>query len=292
MKKIGSGRAVLSVVLVTGFFYSLTVSAQEPRARINSPVDNSALVRLPRTHHPLISAQNDLGRVTADTAMERMVLVLKPGKDQATALSRLINRQHDKQSSSYHNWLTPEQYGAQFGPAEQDLQQTTAWLQQQGFRVDSVARGRQWIEFSGTAAQVENAFHTEMHHYMVKGEHYVANAGDISLPVSLASVVEGVLSLHNFRKQAAHSKAFQLQRNETSGKMARVEELVPAQKGLSAAASPNFTGGSGTHYLTPGDYAHIYNTLPLLNSGVNATDVSIAVVGRTDINLSDVQAFR
>ena len=144
MTKIGSGRAVLSVVLVTAFFYSLTVSAQEPRARINSPVDNSALVRLPRTHHPLISAQNDLGRVTADTAMERMVLVLKPGKDQATALSRLINRQHDKQSSSYHNWLTPEQYGAQFGPAEQDLQQTTAWLQQQGFRVDSVARGRQW----------------------------------------------------------------------------------------------------------------------------------------------------
>ena len=292
MKKIGSGRAVLSVVLVTAFFYSLTVSAQEPRVRINSPVDNSALVRLPRTHHPLISAQNDLGRVTADTAMERMVLVLKPGKDQATALSRLINQQHDKQSSSYHNWLTPEQYGAQFGPAEQDLQQITAWLQQQGFRVDSVARGRQWIEFSGTAAQVENAFHTEMHHYMVKGEHHVANTGDISLPVSLASVVEGVLSLHNFRKQAAHSKAFQLQRNETTGKMARIAELVPAQKGLSAAASPNFTGGSGTHYLTPGDYAHIYNTLPLLNSGVNGTDVSIAVVGRTDINLSDVQAFR
>src|SRR5262249_42356209 len=241
MKKIGSGKAVLSLVTVTAFFCALTVSAQEPRARINSPVDNSALLRLPRTHHPLVSAQNDLGRVTADTAMERMVLVLKPARDQAAALSRLINQQHDKQSSAYHSWLTPEQYGTQFGAVEQDLQQITGWLQQQGFRIDGVARGRQWIEFSGTAAQVENAFHTEMHHYVVKGEHHVANSGGISLPLSLAPVVEGVLSLHNFRKQAEHSKAFQLQRSTDTGKMSRIAELIPAQKGLSAVATPNLT---------------------------------------------------
>ena len=292
MTKIGSGRTVLSLTMFAVLVFSLAALAQDARVRITSPIDNSALVRLPRTHHPLVTAQSDLGRVAGDTAMDRMVLVLKPAKEQATALNRLIDQQHDKQSSSYHNWLTPEQYGAQFGAAEQDLQQITGWLQQQGFRIDSVARGRQWIEFSGTAAQVENAFHTEMHHYVVKGEQHVANAGDISLPMSLASVVEGVLSLHNFRKQAAHSKAFQLQRNEATGKMARMAELVPAQKGVSAAAAPNLTTGSGNHYLTPGDYAHIYNTLPLLNSGVNGTDVSIAIVGRTDINLSDVQAFR
>lgn len=271
---------------------SLASFAQEARVRITQPIDNKALVRMPGTHHPLVSAVNDLGRVSGDTAMERMVLVLNPGKEQATALTRLINQQHDKQSATYHNWLTPEQYATQFGPAEQDLQQITGWLQQQGLRVDAVARGRQWIEFSGTAAQVENAFHTEMHHYMVKGEHHVANASDIALPHGLASVVAGVLSLHDFRKQAAHSKAFQLQRDASTGRMARIAELVPSQKGVSAASSSDFTLDASTHFLTPGDYAHIYNTLPLLNDGVNGTDVSIAIVGRTDINLSDVQAFR
>jgi hypothetical protein len=101
-----------------------------------------------------------------------------------------------------------------------------------------------------------------------------------------------VLSLHDFRKKAAHSQAFQLQRDATTGRMARVAELLPSQKGVSAAAAPAFTLDSSTHFLTPGDYARIYNTLPLLNAGVNGTDVSIAIVGRTDINLSDVQAFR
>ena len=286
------GRAVLSVLMFAVSLLSLAAFAQEARVRITEPIDNTALVRVPRTHHPLASAENDLGRVAGNTAMNRMVLVLNPGDQQATALTRLINDQHDKQSATYHNWLTPEQYGAQFGPAQPDLQQVTGWLQQQGFRIDRIARGLQWIEFSGTAAQVENAFHTEMHHYMVKGEHHVANAGDIALPRALAPVVEGVLSLHNFRKQAAHSKAFQLLRDDTNGKMARIAELQPAQKGVSAAALPDFTGGSGSHYLTPGDYSRIYNTLPLLNESVDGTDLAIAIVGRTDINLSDVQAFR
>lgn len=291
-RKIGKDTAVLSFLTFAIFLNSLAAFAQEQPARITEPIDNSALVRLPGTHHPLASAENDLGRVSGDTAMERMVLVLKPADEQAAALNRLINGQHDKQSSTYHNWLTPEQYGTQFGAAQHDLDQIKAWLQQQGFRIDTVARGRNWIEFSGTAGQVESAFRTEMHHYLVKGEDHVANAGDISLPQSLAPVVTGVLSLHNFRKHAAHSKAFQLHRDQATGEMSRTAELMPSGKGVTIAPRPDFTSGSSTHYLSPGDYSRIYNTLPLLNQGVDGTDVSIAIVGRTDINLSDVQAFR
>ncbi|MGZ4731952.1 MAG: protease pro-enzyme activation domain-containing protein, partial [Terriglobales bacterium] len=285
-------KAFLFLLILATFLNALTAFAQAPRARITELIDNSAVVRVAGTHHPLASAENDRGRVHGATAMDRMVLVLKPGDDQAAALTRLIDGQHDRQSPTYRNWLTPEQYGTQFGPAQQDLDKITAWLQQQGFRVDAVARGRQWIEFSGTAGQVESAFHTEMHHYLVNGEDHVANAGDISLPRGLAPVVSGVLSLHNFRKHAAHAKAFQLHRNATTGEMSRVAELVPSAKGITAASAPEFTGGSSNHYLTPGDYARIYNTAPLLKEGVDGSNVSIAVVGRTDINLSDVQAFR
>ena len=258
-KKIGKDKAVLSFLVFAVFLSSLTLFAQEARVRITEAIDNGALVRVAGTHHPLAAAANDLGRVRGVTSMERMVLVLKPSDEQAAALTSLINQQHDKQSSAYQSWLTPEQFGTKFGPAQQDLDQITAWLQQQGFRVDAVARGRGWIEFSGTATQVESAFHTEMHHYLVKGEDHVANAGDISLPHGLAPVVAGVLSLHNFRKQAAHSKAFQLHRDETTGKMSKVAELVPSKKGITVAPAPDFTLGSSTHFLTPGDYSRIYN---------------------------------
>jgi hypothetical protein len=291
-KKIGKDKAVPSVLVFAVFMSSLTLFAQEARVRITEAIDNGTLVRVAGTHHPLAAAANDLGRVRGVTSMERMVLVLKPSDEQAAALTSFINQLHDKQSSAYQSWLTPEQFGTKFGPAQQDLDQIIAWLQQQGFRVDAVARGRGWIEFSGTATQVESTFHTEMHHYLVKGEDHVANAGDISLPHGLAPVVAGVLSLHNFRKQAAHSTAFQLHRDETTGKMSKVAELVPSKKGVTVASAADFTLGSSTHFLTPGDYSRIYNALPLLKEGVDGTDVSIAVVGRTDINLSDVQAFR
>jgi hypothetical protein len=278
---------VLPVVLNSVFAF-----CQAPGVRITEPIDNSAVLRIAGTHHPLAAPPSDRGRLDGTAAMQRMVLVLRSGDTQSTAVKRLIDAQHDRQSPIYRQWLTPEQYGAQFGPAQQDLEQVTGWLRQQGFRVDSIARGRQWIEFSGNAAQVESAFHTEMHHYLVNGQDHIANAGDISLPRALAPVVGGVLSLHDFRKHALHSKAFAIHRDGASGKVSRVAELRPSGRGVTVAPTPDFTLDPSTHFLTPGDYARIYNTLPLLNAGVDGSSVSIAIVGRTDINLSDVQAFR
>ena len=277
--------AIFTVVLISTLSFSQA-------ARVTESIDNNIAVRLPRTHHPLAVAANDRGRVSGDVPMERMVLVLKPSAGQASALRSLINALYDKQSPTYRNWLTPEQYGAQFGPAQQDVDKIAAWLQEQGFRTDAIARGKQWMEFSGNAMQVETAFHTEMHHYLVGGENHIANADDISVPRALAPVVQGVLSLHDFRKHATHAKAFQISRDAATGNMARVKELAAADNGLVSKPIPDITINPSTHFLTPGDYSRIYNTLPLLNSNIDGANLSIAIVGRTDINLSDVQAFR
>ena len=285
-------KAILIPLVLLVVFISTSAFSQGVSPRIGEPIDNSVVVRMSGSHHPLARAANDRGRADGNLAMERMVLLLKPSDEQSTAINRLINQQHDRQSTTYHSWLTPEQYGAQFGPAEQDLNQVTAWLEQQGFRIDAVARGKQWVEFSGNVSQVELAFHTEMHHYLVNGKDHIANARDISLPRALAPVVGGVLSLHDFRKHATHAKAYQLQRDAATGKLARVAELAPAENGVAAKSSPDFSLNASTHFLTPGDYSRIYNTLPLLKAGVDGTGLSIAIVGRTDINLSDVQAFR
>ena len=82
-KETGTTPAVLSLLLLTLFLLSSATFAQEARVRITEPINNAALVRVPRTHHPLASPQNDLGRVTGDTSMRRMVLVLKPSDEQA-----------------------------------------------------------------------------------------------------------------------------------------------------------------------------------------------------------------
>lgn len=276
--QLSDSKLVVMSALFLALFSTAALSQVKSVARITQTVNDSAVFRIPNSTHPLTARASDIGRVNGNQRMDRMVLVLKPSEAQEAELDRLIDRQHDKESADYKKWITPEQYGQQFGVSESDLNQVKAWLQQKGFRIDTVAHGRQWIEFSGNAAQVEQAFHTEMHHYIVKGEKHVANSQDIALPQALAPVVSGILSLHDFVKRSASAKSAHVRRDKTTGK------LVP---------DFTLTNDNGTfHFLTPGDYKKIYNTEPLLNSGINGEGVSIAIVARTDIFPSDVHTFR
>jgi hypothetical protein len=271
-------------VLQIFFFvlFSIVVPAAsqaQSSARVIGAVDDKIVTVMHGSRHPLATAFNEIGRVDSGLPMERMMLLLQPSAEQETALAKLVSHQSDKDSADYHRWLSPDDFGARFGPAQQDIDRVTAWLQSHGFMVNSIARGKQWIEFSGTAGQVESAFHTEIHQYMVKGEQHVANSTDISLPKTLTPIIKGVLSLHNFEKRPLHNDGFKVRRDNETGK------LVPEF---------TFTNSNGVpfHFLAPGDFSRIYNTLPLLNAGVNGKGTSIAIVARSNIQLSDVQTFR
>ena len=168
------------------------------RPLVNQPVDEAQRFVLKGNIHPLARAQFEVAAAPADLPMERMLLVLKRSPEQEAALLKLLDDQQDKSSASYHKWLTPEQFGQQFGPADADIQAVTSWLQSHGFQVAPVSKGRVTIEFSGTAAQVQEAFHTAIHKYEVNGESHWANANDPEIPAALAPVVAGVHSLHNF----------------------------------------------------------------------------------------------
>lgn len=186
-------------------------------------------------------------------------------------LLKLLDDQQDKNSANYHKWLTPEQFGQQFGPADADIQTVTSWLDSHGFQVAKVTKGRTMIEFSGTATQVQEAFHTAIHKYMVNGESHWANASDPEIPAALAPVVAGVHTLHNFYAKpliALSGQRFSLTRQ--------------------LASRPHATSGDGSHALSPDDYAVIYNINPIYQSGIDGTGTTIAVVGRSDFISQDV----
>jgi hypothetical protein len=143
-------------------------SAQQPAPSrlITQAVNESHLTVLKGNTHPLARPQFDLGTAPATLPMQRMLLVLKRSPEQESALRRLLDNQQDKSSPSYHKWLTPAEFGKQFGPTDGDLQTITAWLQSHGFQVGST-KGRTVLEFSGSASQVQEAFHTT-----IRGEIY------------------------------------------------------------------------------------------------------------------------
>ncbi|MBV8552711.1 MAG: hypothetical protein JOY54_15545, partial [Acidobacteriaceae bacterium] len=122
--------------------------AAVPQSRIAGEVNNGVLARLPGNVHPLARAQYDQGAAPADLPMERMVLVLTPSAAQQTALETMLRNQQYPRSPQYHQWLTPQQFGEQFGAADEDIQKITSWLQSQGFQINRVSNGKTFIEFS------------------------------------------------------------------------------------------------------------------------------------------------
>ena len=115
--------------------------------------------------------------------------------------------------------------------SQADIDKVEAWLQQQGFSIDSVSRSRNMIRFSGTAGQAEQAFQTEMHFYNVDGEKHFAPSTALSLPAAMASAVANVGNLNDFRPRA---------------------QYIPGNK---FHLNPAFTSGqSGNVYFAPGDH--------------------------------------
>src|SRR5690242_10999797 len=171
------------------------------QSRITQALDDTRLTTLRGNVHPLARPEFERGPAPADLPLDRMVLVLKRSPAQESALKQLLDEQQDKSSPNYHKWLTPEQFGQRFGPSEQDIQTVTLWLESQGFQVAHVANGRTTIEFSGIASQVQNAFHTAIHKYVVNGKEHWANANDPQIPAALTPVVAGIATLNTFRKR-------------------------------------------------------------------------------------------
>jgi Pro-kumamolisin, activation domain/Bacterial Ig-like domain (group 3) len=265
-------------------FSVISVGQQiSPRPLITQPVLESQLTTLKGNTHPLARPQFDVGTAPPDLPMNRMLLVLKRSPELEHALRSLLDNQQDKASPQYHKWLTPDEFGTQFGPADQDLQTVTGWLQLHGFTINRITHGRSVIEFSGTEAQVEEALHTSIHKYAVNGEEHWANASDPQIPTALAPVVGGVASLNNFPRQPL-SKI--------------MGTYSPTTKHVTSP-NPEFTlqgwgcdQDNNCYAVGPADFGTIYNVQPLWSSGVDGTGQTIAIVGETDIKLQDIRDFR
>jgi Pro-kumamolisin, activation domain/Bacterial Ig-like domain (group 3) len=264
------------------------------RAQITTAVDESDVTPLKGNTHPLARAEFDQGIAPQNLPMNRMIMVLKRTAEQDAALSQLMEQQQDKTSPNYHQWLTPQQFGQQFGLADSDIQAVTSWLGSHGFTVSKVSNGRTFVEFSGTAAQVQEAFHTEIHKFVVNGNEQWANASDPQIPSALAPAVHGLLSLNNFPKKSMLKNNGEYMRAKATGEITKVtgpSNFSPAGASAKTEMSPEFTFNS-TVGIGPSDFATIYNVQALWNAGIDGTGQTIAIVGDSNVNVADMNAFR
>ena len=252
---------------VTGCLLLLSLSlphALGAEDRITVAIDNSRRVTLPGHVSPRTKSGVDQGPVDPSMELPYVTLVLKPSAGQQADLDRLLAQQQDPSSPDYHRWLTPEQYADRFGVSRADIDKMVAWLGQYRLTVKSVARARNAIAFGGAAGQIGSAFRIEIHRYQVGGEPHYANTAGPAIPVAFQGVVLAIHGLHDFRWKPM----------------------------LRLNAQPRDTLSDGTHVLVPDDIATIYDIAPLYKAGIDGTGQKLAVMGQTEIQLSDIEQFR
>jgi hypothetical protein len=253
---------------------TLCLAAQPDR--IMGSIESRQMVTLPGSVHPKAQPQFDQGPVDPSYQLDYVTLIVAPSPSQQAALDQLLAQQQERSSANFHKWLTPEQYADRFGMSQSDVAKITGWLESQGFTVLQVPRGRNSVIFSGTTAQIQAAFNTEIHRYEVNGEKHIANSSPLSLPATLSGVVTGVRGLHDFRLKPMY---------------------VRPVSGDADGPHPHYTTtiqGNTTYFIAPGDITTLYDLSPLYNATtpIDGTGQKLAIVGQTDIYLADLVDFR
>ncbi len=253
-------RVALPALLIVGFLSCLSYAASD---RIAGVIDGSQVVVIKGNVHSLARPEFDEGRTDASRMLHSVSLTFRPSAAQQADLDLLLTQLQDPSSPNYHKFLTPAQFGSRFGMSQNDVNKIVAWLQAQGFHNISVASSRNEISFDGTVAQIESVFHTEMHNYLLDGEIYVANATEPSLPAAIAETAVGMRHLNSF---------------------------APKPR---AQVRPNFTYSvTGGHFLSPDDFATIYDVTSLYSAGKDGAGQKIAIVGQSTVNATDLSNFR
>lgn len=265
--------------------------AAQVRARIRGPIDETSRVRLRGSVSGAVQPQWDRGEAPGSTPMTHMRLVLARSAAQQAALNRFEQELQEASSPNYHRWLTPEEFGRRFGPADADIATLTGWLESHGFEVDPVAPGHVDIAFSGTASQVEETFHTSIHAYDMRGRQFYSNTSDPEIPAALAPVIEGIAHLNTLSPLASVVPG-------VPGRMdPATRRLVPT--GGVNRTRPAYNPSGGYLYLVPGDAATMYDTPnPKFNANYptgtafDGTGVTIGVTGTSLIQATTVQNYR
>lgn len=267
--------ASLLCLLVSCFAPAL--AQQAPLTAIPN-IDQEPLTTLHGSVHPLARPEYDQGTVADEFPLQRLLLVLARPADRERDLQQFLRSVHAPGSPAYHQWLSPEEYGDRFGATAQDTQLVSEWLQSHGLSVARIAKGKSILEFSGTARQLREALHTEIHQYSIQGKTYYANSSEIKLPQSIASRIAAFAPLNTFPLDSY----VKLMGGAT---MNRASHRATPQFTISQNNAPFYAFG-------PEDFATQYDVAPVYTAGVNGAGQTIGIIGQANLNLSLVDAYR
>jgi trimeric autotransporter adhesin len=280
--------SIFVIILLVAATPAISVSAQSQstaQSRVTQPINEASLVTLKGNTHPLALPRYDRGPAPAAMPAERLMLILRRSPQQQSALQSYLQSLQDERSQDYRKFLTPEEFGKRYGISDSDLGKVLGWLKSHGFEVAKVNKGRTAIEFSGTVGQLQQAFHTSIHSYVIGGLQHWANASDPSIPAALAPVVGGVTSLNDFKPRP------HLVKGPNGSWNPGMHRFIPDLT-INVNDVPYL-------FVVPGDAATIYDTPNSFNTHLasgqtpyDGTGVTIGLAEDTDVDSDGILNYR
>ncbi|MGD0144361.1 MAG: protease pro-enzyme activation domain-containing protein, partial [Rhizomicrobium sp.] len=213
-----------------------------------------------------------------------------------SGLEALVAAQSDPKSSQYHKWLTPAQFGAQFGPSKATLASVASYLTSRGFAVKKIYTRS--IRVIGTTDLVSANF--GVHLVTARSDagttHIVTNDA-FTLPSALSGVGAQIFSF------APHvAKVYSTKINVGKPLSGKTRNAGNADKTLQGYASNTATSSPLNRYGATGGYffddlKQAYN-YPANNANwkvdgvatpMNGTGVTIAALMDSDVLDADIQ---
>ncbi len=211
---------------------ALLLSSTAPIVAQRSTIAARALTNL--------NATSDTGAIPSSQPIT-ITLRLAPTPDRASALDQFLASQITPGSSSYHQWLTPEQYAASYGATDDQLATITTWAQSQGLTIGAISAAKTRLTLTGSADAIQRAFATSLHSYAISGSTRFAPATTPSVPLSVAPMIAAVSGLDNLPSISASISTTSVQGRTALLSTPTSDPLATAASAIDANTAPMLT---------------------------------------------------
>ena len=189
MPSIRHGRVVAAIAgAMTIAALVVTAGAS---ARTNGPFDSGRHV-LPGSKPAWTTVAPQTAAVPSSQLVHARVWLTPRNTAQLDALAQAVS---DPSSAQYGQFISADQYAAQFAPTADQVGQVTQWLTQSGLSVTATGPDNHFVAVAGSASAISSAFGATLADYLVNGKQAQAPVADVSVPDSLAGLVTAVTGL-------------------------------------------------------------------------------------------------
>ena len=275
-----SGRCAAALLLSGGIaFLSLPAPAAPALGIVSAPVVGLSTIS---GHVPdLIKTSAALGLLPSNQTLLCSITLLTRNPEGLADLLRGLNDPHD---SRYGQYLTPDQFGAQFGPSQAQYSTLITYLQSRGLTVVRTFPSRTYLSVSGTVGQLDSAFGVTLKQFRdPTGRVFHSPDTEVKVPLLIAGLISTVTGLDDANPPTP--MLHQIRRRALS----KIKALVPLADEGPLVQDPGEQGTGPGGGFAPADFRTAYG---LNGTALDGTGQTIAIIEYgTNVNPKDALRY-